>query len=77
MDREADKHDTANKPDEAVVANKADKAADAAEADAVLRPTRPMWHLDEADESKFDEMDTARADEPGCQQGRGPRYQGR
>ncbi len=34
--------------------NKPDEAADA-KADAVMRPTRPMWHLDEADEA--DEAD--------------------
>ena len=39
--------------------NKPHKAADA-KADAVMRPTRPMWHLDEADEA--DEAD-AKADE--------------
>ena len=39
--------------------NKPDKAADA-KADAVMQPTRPMWHLDEAD--KADEAD-AEADE--------------
>ncbi len=39
--------------------NKPDEAADA-KADAVMRPTRPMWHLDEAD--KADEAD-AKADE--------------
>ncbi len=39
--------------------NKPDEAADA-KADAVMRPTRPMWHLDKADEA--DEAD-AKADE--------------
>ncbi len=39
--------------------NKPDKAADA-KADAVMQPTRPMWHLDEADEA--DEAD-AKANE--------------
>ncbi len=39
--------------------NKPNKAADA-KADAVMWPTRPMWHLDEAD--KADEAD-AKADE--------------
>ncbi len=39
--------------------NEPDEAADA-KADAVMWPTRPMWHLDEAD--KADEAD-AKADE--------------
>ncbi len=51
MDHGANKPDTANKPNEAIVANKPDEAADA-EADAMMRPMRPMWHIDEADEGQ-------------------------
>ena len=53
MDCRANEPDTANKPNEAIVANKPDEAADA-EADGMMRPMRPMWHIDEAYETEVE-----------------------
>ena len=51
MDHGANTPDTADKPNKAIVANKPDEAADA-KADAMMRPMRPMWHIDEAYEAE-------------------------
>ena len=51
MDCGANESDTADKPNEAIVANKPNEAADA-EADAMMWPMRPMWHIDEAYEAE-------------------------
>ena len=53
MDRGANEPNTANKPKEAIVANKSDEAADA-KADAMMRPMRSMWHIDEVYETEAD-----------------------
>ncbi len=53
MDRGANKPNTANKPNEAIVVNTPDEAADA-KADVMMPPMRPMWHIDEAYEAEVE-----------------------